>query len=349
LADRAAFGPSAAPYEALSDFSRRLGERPDPAVLLPVVAEAAARAVNARRATALLHDVPGAPASASWPAVEPGGSATTRVEIPVVDHGEQLGTITVEMAPGHSLRAADRRLLANVADQAALASRNAQLTAQLSTQVDQLARRAADLDASRKRLISVGDAERSRVERALARQVMPHLAPLPARLRDLSRPDTTSATVPDPAHVEALLSSLSSAMEALREITRGVFPAQLTRSGLPIALTSLLARPDHRGRLTVDESADGRRFDARVEAAAYFCVAEATLALDPPIAASLAVRGDLLLLEVSGSVAGALPLDHMRDRMEATRGSLSTTHHDGRTAIVVSAPCAGAAAHLASA
>ena len=349
LADRMAFGKAAAPYVALADFSRQLGERPDPAVLLPVVAEAAARAVNAHRAEASLGNIPGSPPSASWPAVGADHNATNVIEIPLVDERERLGTIFVEMAAGHPLRAGERRLLADVADQAALACRNAQLTAQLSTQVEHLARRARELEAARERLISVGDAERSRVERAIARQVMPHLTPLPARLRDLSRPRSTSAPVPNAADVEALLSSLNSALEALREITRGVFPAQLTRSGLSTALSSLLARPDHRGELTIDESADGRRFDARVEAAAYFCVAEATLAFDAPISANLAVRGDQLLLEVSGKVSEDLTLDAMRDRIEAIYGALSATHQDGRTVIVVSAPCTEEAAHLASA
>jgi signal transduction histidine kinase len=349
LADRMAFGKAAAPYEALADFSRRLGDRPDPAALLPLVAEAAAHAVNARRAQASLNDVPGAPPSASWSAVGAGGSATKPIEIPVVDEGERLGTIVVEMAAGQPLRAADRRLLADVADQAALACRNAQLTAQLSTQVEQLARQARDLEASRERLISVGDAERSRVERAIARQVMPHLMPLPARLRELSDDDPKSAAMLGPAQVEALLVSLNSAMQALREITRGVFPAQLTRSGLATALGSLLARPAHRGELRIDESAQGRRFDPRVEAAAYFCVAEATLAFHPPIATSLTVQGDQLLLEVSGRVSERLELDHMRDRIEATSGSLAISHSGDRTVIEVSAPCAAAPVQLAPA
>ena len=60
VADRLAFGSAAAPYEALADFSRRLGESPDPATLLPAVAEAAARAVNARRVTVQLHVAGGA-------------------------------------------------------------------------------------------------------------------------------------------------------------------------------------------------------------------------------------------------------------------------------------------------
>jgi signal transduction histidine kinase len=178
---------------------------------------------------------------------------------------------------------------------------------------------------------------------------MPHLTPLPARLRELSDQDPNSAALLGLAQVEALLISLNSAMQALREITRGVFPAQLTRSGLPTALGSLLARPDHRGELTIDESAQGLRFDPRVEAAAYFCVAEATLACAPPIAANLTVRGNQLLLEVSGSVNEHLELDHMRDRIEATNGSLKITHRDDRTVIEVSAPCAAAPVQLAPA
>ena len=55
IADRLAFGAAAAPYEALAEFSRRLGESPDPAALLPAVADAAGRAVNAHRVTVTLH------------------------------------------------------------------------------------------------------------------------------------------------------------------------------------------------------------------------------------------------------------------------------------------------------
>ena len=45
---------------------------------------------------------------------------------------------------------------------------------------------------------------------------------------------------------------MNTALEALREITRGVFPAQLARSGLPTALGSLLARTGGTGRLVVE-------------------------------------------------------------------------------------------------
>ena len=58
-----------------------------------------------------------------------------------------------------------------------------------------------------------------------------------------------------------LIESLSIALEALREITRGVFPAQLVRAGLPKALGSLLAHSGSAGQLVVEKPAIGRRFD----------------------------------------------------------------------------------------
>lgn len=60
-----------------------------------------------------------------------------------------------------------------------------------------------------------------------------------------------------------------------------MFPAQLARSGLPTALASLLARTGSTGRLVIEDFAVGRRFDPRIEAAAYFCVAEAMHDLGP--------------------------------------------------------------------
>ena len=98
VADRLAFGAAAAPYEALADFSRRLGDSPDPAALLPAVADAAGRAVNARSVVVTLHVEAGADNVAAWPPdTEPvGGEA--RVEVPVVDRGERLGSIEVSDA-----------------------------------------------------------------------------------------------------------------------------------------------------------------------------------------------------------------------------------------------------------
>ncbi len=340
LADGLAFGAAAAPYEALADYSRRLGDRSDPTALLPAVAEAAGRAVNARRAVVTLHTEAGPDQVATWPQGAQGEDGHTRVEVPVVEDTAHLGTITVEMAPGHSLRPRDHRLLADFAGQGAMAFRNALLTTRLFAEVEQLGLHTDELARSRARLIRAGDAERSRVEEAIARQVIPHLAPLPDRLRQLSLPDPHAPLAVDSTALAPLLVSTNTAMQALRQITRGVFPAQLVRSGLPTALGSLLAQPGSAGprRLVVEDSAAGLRFDPRVEAATYFCVAEATRAFESPVVVVLSVQGHQLRLSVSGTDGGGLSLSHMRDRMEAAGGSVSTTARNGRTFVEVRAP-----------
>jgi GAF domain-containing protein len=338
VADRLAFGTAAAPYEALTDFSRRLGSSPDPSSLLPSVAEAAARAVNATETAVVLHVAAGADRTASWPPGPPADREPPGLELPVTYLGERLGSITVRMSTGHPLRRRDHQLLAELADQAGLAFRNARLTVELSDQVEQLGARTHELSDSRRRLINAGDAERSRLERAIAGQVLPHLQPLPERLRQLSVVDSRG-TDPDVSalglSLDPMVGALNAALESLREITRGVFPAQLARSGLPTALQSLLARSGDSRRLVVDETVDGRRFDSRVEAAAYFCVAEATRDLGDPVRVALSVVDDALFVVVSGGDGGQLPLSQIRDRVEAAGGTVSLVSEAGLTSLEV--------------
>ncbi|HEX6936567.1 MAG TPA: hypothetical protein VF227_08615, partial [Actinomycetes bacterium] len=333
LADRLAYGAAATPYEALADFSRRLGESPDPSRLLPAVADAAGTAVNARRATVRLP-VPGAPDHVgTWPAGEPTGPGGPSVEVPVVERDETLGTITVEMPPGRALRAHDTRLLRDLADQAAIAFRNARLSAELAHQVEALDRRTFDLIESRRRLITAGDLERSRLERSIAREVVPHLEPLPARLEELA--GAANGTL-DVSRLQPLVAASQAALEALREITRGVFPAQLSRAGLEPALGSLLARTGS-GRLVV-AGAHGRRLDDRVEAAAYFCVAEAVRELSPPVEVVVDDAGAELRLAIRGRDSGHLSIAHMRDRVETVGGTVTGRTADGSTVLDVCLP-----------
>jgi signal transduction histidine kinase len=338
IADRLAFGASAAPYEALADFSRRLGDTPDPSDLLPAMADAAAHAVNASRVIVVLHIESGPDRTAVWPPSGADEPTASDIEMPVADRGERLGSIMVRMPAGHPLRPREQRLMADLADQAAMAFRNARLTAELSAEVEQVDHRTRELTESRRRLISADDAERSRLERTIARQVVPHLTPLPERLRQLSSLDHHAPTALDAAQLGPPIESLNLALAALREITRGVFPAQLARSGLPTALASLLARTSSSAQLVVEPSAVDRRFNPRVEGAAYFCVAEAIHDLEDPVAVVLDAHDDHLQLVVRGRDRGGLPLRHMHDRVEAAGGSVSITEHDGHTVIEVRAP-----------
>src|SRR4051794_24512784 len=331
IADRLAFGASAEPYDALAEFSRRLGDSPDPSDLLPAVAEAAANAVGARRAVVTLALPSAADRFVTWPTGSAAGSGPT-ADIPITDHDEVLGSLRVEMAPGRAVRAKDTALLTDLADQAAVAFRNARLSAELSYRVAELDEQSRALVESRHRLITAGDAERSRLERAVTREVAPHLADLPEELDRLADGGPVTAEVVRPlrAHAEA-------ALESLREITRGVYPAQLGRTGLEPALRALLARRDDT-TLTIVGNSELPRSDARLEAAAYFCVAEAMRDLGGPVEVSLARQQEDVRVLIDGQADGELPLAHMRDRAEALGGTISSSSRAGRLFLEVWLP-----------
>jgi GAF domain-containing protein len=88
----------------------------------------------------------------------------------------------VDVPRGRPLRASDHRLLNALADQAAVAFRNAAMEAQLAEHVADLDRAAKKLAESRSRIIAADDAVRQRLEAAIARDVMPRLVELPAQL-----------------------------------------------------------------------------------------------------------------------------------------------------------------------
>lgn len=110
-----------------------------------------------------------------------------------------------------------------------------------------------------------------------------------------------------------------------------------------MALTSLLARTGSGRRLVVENFPAGRRFDPGVEAAAYFCVLEAVHDLGEPVVVVLDAQADELQVSVSGTDRGGLPVDEMRDRVEAAGGEVRITENRGRAVIEVRAPAASGA------
>jgi hypothetical protein len=318
FANRLAYGSRAQPYEALSDFSARLAETPSPDTLLPAVADAAGRAVSARRAMASL-EVPGAPTrSADWGRGEIEG--TQRHEVEVRAGGTRLGSISVWIPKGSRLRPSDTRLLTALSGQAAVAFRNAAMESQLAAHVAELDHTTRELSASRSRIIEADDAARRTLEEAISREVLPKLVAMPEQLVSARQ----AVALGSPANgVDLLVAATNEALESLRELTRGVFPTQLARSGVEPALRSLLARKGLASALRVDASATGQRFSPRVEAAVYFCCAEASRAASDLSTFELSVTEDNLVLEVAGVSAGEVDLQAIGDRVGAVAGSVT--------------------------
>ena len=337
FADRLAYGTRAAPYDALSEFSRQLGESPAPEALLPAVAEAAGRAVSAHEVRVMLDVEHGAPPTAVWAPQDVEPLAVTEedlVMLTISDRTGRLGEISVRLPPGRAPRPQELLLLDGLAEQAALAFRNARLQAELAAHVTMLDERTAQLAASRRRLFETGDAERRRLEAAIAREVMPTLERLAGRL------DRACDGNADTVDVDPLVDQATEALDSLRELTRGIFPTMLTRAGLAPALTSYFARLRWPGVLTVDESVTGRRFSARTEAAAYFCCVAAIP--HGRARASLTVAGDRLVLEVTGAAHTSSDLAAMVDRVEALGGTLEVLEHLGDDWLLVQLPATAA-------
>jgi GAF domain-containing protein len=316
LADRLAYGSRAAPYDALAAFSRRIGRSPAPGAVLPAIAAAAGQAVAAERAIVRLTVDGGTDRVEVWPPGADGPDGSECLVVPIADEHGSLGSIGVDVPVGRDVRAFEQRMLADIADQAAVAFRNARLQVQLAAQVEQLDKQTRDLDASRRRLIDASDTERRRLESALAREVLPVMADLRSDL----------AAVPDhvdEATIASYVERATAALEALRELTRGIYPTLLTRSGLTAALTAFAERRGAHDVLTINAEVRASRYAERVEAAAYFCCLEA-IARDPgSTRISMCQVDDDLVVTIEGSRVDGPERLGMADRVEAAGGELT--------------------------
>ena len=324
LANRLAFGVRAKPYEALADFSDRLGETPPPATLLRAVAEAAGRAVSARGARVVLATSGDGTTTATSTAVQgevDEGDAATHV-VPVRYGSAVLGRIEVALPKGRDLRPSDARLLAAMAHQTAVAFRNVAMESQLAAHVAELDRTTRALEQARKRIIEADDAARRALESAISRDVLPHLVALPAQLGRSRAAVLAGGTNAD--RFDRIIISTNTALESLRALTHGVYPTQLARAGVEPALRSLLARSGLASTLYIDPSMAGKRFTARVEAAVYFCCAEAARAAPNLSSIELSIAGDALVLRVLGVARDDLDLQPIVDRVEAVDGTVTT-------------------------
>lgn len=337
VADRLAYGERAAPYEALAGFSRQIGELPDPELLLPAVARAAAEAVSATQASVRLRLADGRERCASWPEPDEIDRATT--QLPVVDEGETLGSIEVRMPSGRALRPADHALLVDLAGQTGVAFRNARLSTQIAEQVELLDHRTRQLALSRARVIAARDAESIRLERAIRRDVTSHLERLPGELAALSRNPRPEGA----ADLRGMIADAVAALEALRALTRGVYSTQLAQFGLASAVSAHLRRAGTGSELTADEAARRTRFSAAVESAAYFCYVRAAQELPAPCTVDLSVRHGLLVMALRAAPGAEPDLVPLQDRLDPLGGDAAFTRTAARSVLTIRIPVAGPA------
>jgi signal transduction histidine kinase len=322
MADRVVYGRRADPYEALARFSRSLAALASNTAVLPRFAEALAGATGASQVRARLS-LPGGVAIATWPEAPSATDAEADVSFPVSHAGEQLGEMAVLLPVGGSLSREQSRLAAELSQQAGLAFHNARLDASLRAQVEALARDSAELEASRRRLVFAEDLERDHLVGAIRRDVGRYLVPMATELDRLAGLVTCDSEAADRL-LEELEAQANRALDAMRDLSHGLFPALLADRGLAAALESYLQHSDRRVKLEISPDVRGVRLAPEREAAGYFCCVEALAALDSG-RLGLLIRQARLEVQSEGRLAGPLPADlgqRLVDRGEAVGGSV---------------------------
>jgi signal transduction histidine kinase len=150
-------------------------------------------------------------------------------------------------------------------------ARLARFTTLVATAIANAEARAA-LTASRARIVAAADAARGRIERDLHDGAQQRLVSLALRLRMAQ-----GSLPPEAGGVTELLGDvaegLTSVLDELRELARGLHPAALAEGGLRPALKTLARRSPVPVRL-IDVGVD-QRLPQAIELAAYYVVSEA--------------------------------------------------------------------------
>jgi signal transduction histidine kinase len=206
-----------------------------------------------------------------------------------------------------------------------------------------------ELAASRARVIAAADDARRRIERDLHDGAQQQLVTLAVALR------RAQAKIPGGsdelrADLSRVADGLTTAVEELREISRGIHPAVLTEGGLSPAVKALGRRSAVRVKLDVHLE---HRLPERLEVAAYYAVSEALTNASKHAGAtrvwvSLHVDDDTLHVAIRDDGAGGADasrgsgLTGLRDRIEALSGRIQLHSPPGRgTRIDVEIPIRG--------
>ena len=276
LADRWVFGDRLDGYEVLARFGSTLETSPGPADLLPRLAAAIRDGLGLQWArvrldlAAVSESLPTAGAAG----LEPGDVPEPALIVPLIHAGTVLGRIECGPRRDGPLLDEDRRLLANLAGQAAAAVRNLHLTAELGDRLDLIRRQTAELTASRARLVQAQDAERQRIQRDLHDGVQQDLVVLTAKLalaRERLRRGDPRADEP----LAELQRDLGGLLGRLREFAHAIHPPVLADQGLLEAIEAQAARLPLEVVIEADPALRGVRYPQHIETATWFVVSEA--------------------------------------------------------------------------
>ena len=335
-ADRWVLGARLAGYASLSRFGESLTRVPGSDGLLRDLAGEVRRGLDLTWARVALETAGGPPrvVTDGTPAGEP--SAT----VPIEYQGAILGRIECGPRSDGPLLAEDRRLLAYFAAQAAVGVHNLHLAAELSRRVEEVRAQAAELAASRDRVVAGQDAERRRIQRILHDGVQQEIVALAARA-GLVRQQLLRG---DPAAADGLAEmqrDLAATLRDVREMAYEIHPPVLSDRGLLEAIEAQSSRLAVPMAVRADPQLRGVRFGEQIEATAWYVLSEALSnvvkhAGASEVEVSLSQQDGRLGLVIRDDGCGfdsgrprGLGLAGLSDRLDTVGGSLTITSGAG--------------------
>jgi signal transduction histidine kinase len=211
----------------------------------------------------------------------------------------------------------------------------------------ELRRQLAEVEASRARIVAAGYEERRRIERDLHDGAQQRLVSIGLAMRHAQHELGDGSLSRARETLDAAVEELSVAIEELRELARGLPPAQLD-AGLAPALEELAGRAP----LPVEVRATAARLPPGVEAAAYFIACEGlTNAVKHARASKIVLsaaqnNGTLVVSVADDGIGGAQRgegsgLTGLTDRVVAQGGMLTIASRPGEgTTLTAELPCA---------
>jgi signal transduction histidine kinase len=318
FANRLVYGRRATPYEVLARFAEQVAGTYSTDEIAAALARLLVDGTGARVAEIWVTGEGTMRLEAIWPEDAerspslPADDELTRVAR-VVHRGETLGHLAIRKAASEPIGPSDQKLLEDVAAQAGLVLRNVRL-------VD-------DLRASRQRLVAARDAERRKLERNIhdgAQQRLVALAVLYNMAAGLAKPlgEGRQAAIAD------LGAQANVALETLRDLARGIYPAVLSDGGLVPALEGQARKSP----VPVEVEADGvGRYGQDVEAAVYFCCLEALQNVAKYAEATVAI---VRLSEIAGEIRFEVRDDGIGFDPAAVDAGLGMRNMDDRIAAI---------------
>jgi signal transduction histidine kinase len=210
----------------------------------------------------------------------------------------------------------------------------------------ELRRQLAEVHASRARIVNAGTEERRRLERNLHDGAQQRLVSIGLALRHAQHQLRTSSVEHTTRTLDEAVAEVKMAIEELRELARGLPPAQLD-AGLAPAFRDLARRAP----VPVEVTAPRERFDRGIEGAAYFIGCEGlTNAVKHARATRISLdarraAGRLVVTVTDDGIGGATPvqgsgLSGLADRVAALGGVLRIDSRPGTgTTLTAELPC----------